>query len=170
MFGDQQRRYAQRRRMTDQSSAPLGVSIVIPAFNEAGRLPATLDEIVAYLRKTRWDWEVRIVDDGSGDDTAAVVEACARQEPRVVLQREPHGGKGAAVKAGLLAARREFRFICDADLSMPIHELPRFLTSTPTSPSARAKGSARGAWANRSAVTSSDGCSTPSCSGCCCPA
>ena len=48
-------------------------------------------------------------------------------EPRIVLQREPHRGKGGAVKAGLLAARGDYRFICDADLSMPVGELPRFL-------------------------------------------
>jgi dolichyl-phosphate beta-glucosyltransferase len=56
-----------------------------------------------------------------------VVEERLRQEPRIVLQKEPHRGKGGAVKAGLLAARSDYRFICDADLSMPVSELPRFL-------------------------------------------
>lgn len=109
------------------SLQPLSVSIVIPAFNEAARLPGSLQEIRDYLRATPWDWEVRVVDDGSVDATADVVERASRAEPRFVLQREPHRGKGAAVKAGLLAARAEFRFICDADLSMPIRELARFL-------------------------------------------
>ena len=111
--------------MTGESS--LSVSIVIPAFNEAGRLPATLDEVLAYLRRTAWTWEVRIVDDGSVDGTARVGEHYHSIEPRVILQRERHGGKGAAVKAGLLAAAGEYRFICDADLSMPVRELARFL-------------------------------------------
>ena len=106
---------------------PISVSVVIPAYNEEGRLPATLDEIIAYLRGSAWDWSVRIVDDGSSDRTAAVVEDYQRRDSRVILQREPHGGKGAAVKAGLLAARSDYRFICDADLSMPIQELARFL-------------------------------------------
>lgn len=106
---------------------PLSVSVVIPAFNEAARLPRTLDEIVGYLRGTGWDWEVRIVDDGSVDATATVAERWTDVEPRVILQSGPHLGKGGAVKAGLLAARAEFRFICDADLSMPIAELARFL-------------------------------------------
>jgi glycosyltransferase involved in cell wall biosynthesis len=106
---------------------PLGVTIVIPAYNEESRLPATLDEVLRYLQQTPWDWSIRIVDDGSGDGTAAVAERYARAHPRVVLQREPHGGKGAAVKAGLLAAGSEYRFICDADLSMPIREVERFL-------------------------------------------
>ncbi len=56
-----------------------------------------------------------------------MVEEASRANPRIVLQREPHRGKGGAVKAGLLAARGAYRFICDADLSMPPAELPRFL-------------------------------------------
>src|SRR5918996_3537455 len=106
---------------------PLSVSIVIPAYNEETRLPATLDEVLAYLHQTPWDWSIRIVDDGSSDATAEVAERYQRAHPRIVLQREPHGGKGAAVKAGLLAARSDYRFICDADLSMPIREVERFL-------------------------------------------
>ena len=107
--------------------APLRITIVIPAYNEAGRLPATLDQIVAYLDRTPWDWTIRVVDDGSSDRTAHVAEQYREREPRIIVQREPHGGKGAAVKAGLLAADGDYRFICDADLSMPIRELVRFL-------------------------------------------
>jgi glycosyltransferase involved in cell wall biosynthesis len=107
--------------------APLTLSLVIPAYNEAGRLPGTLDQIAAYLEQTPWDWTVRIVDDGSSDGTAGVAERYGERDPRIVVQREPHGGKGAAVKAGLLAATGDYRFICDADLSMPIRELARFL-------------------------------------------
>src|SRR5579885_1506761 len=106
---------------------PVSVSVVIPAFNEEARLPATLDEVLSYLRRSPWDWEVRVVDDGSSDSTAATAERFARGERRLVVQRERHGGKGAAVKAGLLASAHDYRFICDADLSMPIAELARFL-------------------------------------------
>jgi dolichyl-phosphate beta-glucosyltransferase len=109
------------------ASSPLSLSIVIPAFNEEARLPDTLTEIIAYASARPWDWEVRVVDDGSTDDTRGVVNRFAAREPRVVLQAEPHRGKGGAVKAGLLAARAAYRFICDADLSMPIRELARFL-------------------------------------------
>jgi dolichyl-phosphate beta-glucosyltransferase len=69
-----------------------GLSIVIPAFNEETRLGATLADVAGFLRGQPWDWEIRVVDDGSSDGTAAVVEAIARGEPRVVLQREPHRG------------------------------------------------------------------------------
>ena len=103
------------------------LSIVVPAFNEEARLGATLADLEAFLRRQPWDWEVRVVDDGSADGTCAVAERAAAEEPRIVLQREPHRGKGGAVKAGLLTARAEYRFICDADLSMPVRELPRFM-------------------------------------------
>jgi len=107
--------------------ASLSLSVVIPAYNEAARIGSTLSELQSYLRGTPWDWEVRVVDDGSADGTCAIVEGQAAQDGRIVLQREPHRGKGGAVRAGLLAARCDYRFICDADLSMPVAELPRFL-------------------------------------------
>ena len=105
----------------------IGVSIVVPAFNEEVRLGDTLRQLTAFLAAQPWQWEVRVVDDGSADGTCAVVDEWSRKESRVVLQREPHRGKGGAVKAGLLSAGAPFRFICDADLSMPVTELPRFL-------------------------------------------
>lgn len=107
--------------------AALSVSIVIPAYNEERRLGATLEAVTTFLREQPWDWEVRVVDDGSADGTLAVADAAAAGEWRIVVQREPHRGKGGAVKAGLLAAKGEYRFICDADLSMPIGEVVRFL-------------------------------------------
>ena len=103
------------------------LSIVIPAFNEAAGIEATLSELMAYLRLRPWTWEIRVVDDGSTDETVRKVEAFAQSEPRVVLQKEPHGGKGAAVRAGFLASDAAYRFLCDADLSMPVAELSRFM-------------------------------------------
>ena len=106
---------------------PLSVSIVVPAYNEEVRLGTTLHELAGFLRAQPWTWEVRVVDDGSSDRTCDVVERASATDRCVVLQREPHRGKGGAVKAGLLAAAGDYRFICDADLSMPVTELPRFL-------------------------------------------
>jgi glycosyltransferase involved in cell wall biosynthesis len=106
---------------------PLSLSIVVPAFNEERRLAATLATLCDYLGRQPWDWEVRVVDDGSVDDTARIAESFSLTQPRVVLQREPHRGKGGAVKAGLAAAPSAYRFICDADLSMPVDEIGRFL-------------------------------------------
>ena len=103
------------------------LTIVVPAFNEAQRIGSTLAALTGFLRTQSWDWDIRVVDDGSRDATAAIVDEIARGEPRVTVQREPHRGKGGAVKAGLLAGRGSYRFICDADLSMPVTELQRFL-------------------------------------------
>jgi dolichyl-phosphate beta-glucosyltransferase len=107
-------------------SAP-DLAVVIPAYNEALRIEATLRDVSTYLRASAWDWEIRVVDDGSADRTAEIVLSVARDEPRIHLQREPHRGKGGAVTAGLLASGARFRFLCDADLSMPIRELSRFM-------------------------------------------
>lgn len=103
------------------------LAVVIPAYNEALRIEQTLEQLSAYLRTSPWSWEIRVVDDGSSDGTAEIVANAARQEPRVVLQREPHRGKGGAVTAGMLSSAAQYRFLCDADLSMPVHELRRFL-------------------------------------------
>lgn len=124
------------------------LSIIIPAFNEARRLPDTLQQWQQFLSSRPWAWELRVVDDGSRDDTAAVVESLSKREPRIVLQREPHRGKGGAVRAGMLRAKAGFRFLCDADLSMPPAELPRFLP--PLAPAFDvAIGSREGAGARR---------------------
>lgn len=107
--------------------ARVWLSVVIPAYNEERRLGATLLTVQEFLREQPWAWEVRVVDDGSADGTRDVARRFADADARIVLQEEPHRGKGGAVKAGLLAAHGEYRFICDADLSMPISEVTRFL-------------------------------------------
>lgn len=129
------------------SDAPR-LSVVVPAFNEARRIAVTLDELRGALPALGLSWEVRVVDDGSTDETASLVEAASREDPRIVLQREPHRGKGAAVRAGLLGARGELRFMCDADLSMPIRELSRFIALVPADCDV-AIGSREGAGARR---------------------
>jgi dolichyl-phosphate beta-glucosyltransferase len=124
------------------------LAVVVPAYNEEARLGASLAELRAYLSSQPWSWEIRVVDDGSTDGTAGVVDAVAAAEPRIVLMREPHRGKGGAVRAGLLASRGRYRFICDADLSMPVHELPRFMPPA-LGEAAIAIGSREGAGARR---------------------
>jgi len=99
-------------------------SVVIPAFNEADRLPRYLDEVVAYFEGRGEPYEVIVVDDGSTDGTPEVVEA--RHHPSVrVLRLGRNSGKGAAVRAGMLAARGAFRLFTDADGATPIAELKR---------------------------------------------
>lgn len=102
------------------------VSIVIPAFNEAERLGATLQAIDRYCRREQRACEVLVVDDGSQDRTAEVVRAFAAVHPEVRLLQQPRNrGKGAAIQAGVAATRGELVLFSDADLSTPIEELPR---------------------------------------------
>jgi dolichyl-phosphate beta-glucosyltransferase len=105
----------------------LFLSIIIPAHNEEKRLPPTLKAINAYLDKQRYSSEIIVVENGSQDLTAVVAEGFAADHPRVKLFRERGRGKGLAVRRGMLEAAGQYRFICDADLSMPIEEVSKFL-------------------------------------------
>lgn len=101
--------------------------MIIPAYNEERRLSDSLRQVSAYLRQQPYTSEIWVVDDGSQDSTAQAVESIQAELPEVSLIRTPHRGKGHAVKTGMLAGRGDFLFSCDADLSMPIHELEKFL-------------------------------------------
>lgn len=104
------------------------ISIVIPAFNEALRLPATLDRIQRYLATSNLPAEVIVVDDGSRDDTVQIVRERAARWPQLTLiQAEHNGGKGEAVRLGMAAARGRYRIFSDADLSVPIDDLEKLL-------------------------------------------
>jgi dolichyl-phosphate beta-glucosyltransferase len=105
------------------------LSIVIPAYNEERRLPPTLAAVRAYLDARAYpDAEILVVDDGSRDGTAALVEAVAREDPRVRLLRNPgNRGKGYSVRHGMLEAGGEWILFSDADLSAPIEELDKLL-------------------------------------------
>jgi dolichyl-phosphate beta-glucosyltransferase len=96
------------------------ISIIIPAYNEEKRLPATLQTVRAYLAKAEWEFfEIVVVDDGSRDATAEV----ARRWGARVLQNPGNRGKGYTVKHGMLEARGEWALFSDADLSAPIGQL-----------------------------------------------
>lgn len=110
----------------DSSDIP-HLSVIIPAFNEAGRIVSTLDRVAAYLRAQTYTWEILVVDDGSEDDTATLVSDAAQELDGIRLLRREHHGKGWAVRAGMLEARGRYRFMCDADLAMPIEWLDKFL-------------------------------------------
>lgn len=105
----------------------LFLSIVIPAHNEENRLPRTLGEIFSFLEKQSYWSEVIVVENGSTDNTLAIAKDFAQKHPRLVVLHEERNGKGNAVRRGMIEARGEYRFICDADLSMPIEDLPKFL-------------------------------------------
>lgn len=102
------------------------LSIIIPAHNEENRLPGTLEKVVHFLSGQPFSSEVIVVENGSTDRTHEIARAFAKQHSSVtVIQSDK--GKGAAVQRGMLAARGEYRFMCDADLSMPVEEIVKFV-------------------------------------------
>jgi dolichyl-phosphate beta-glucosyltransferase len=103
--------------------------VVIPAYNEAHRLPAYLSEVVAYFDGRGEPYEVIVVDDGSADETAARVLEAQSIHPAVTLHRlAENRGKGFAVRAGMRAARGDLRLMADADGATPIAEVKRLET------------------------------------------
>lgn len=105
-------------------------SIVIPAFNEAHRIPATLKSVVDCIREHGWFAEVVVVDDGSTDRTVQVVRAFATGAPEVRLLQNPgNRGKGYSVRAGMLQALGEVVMFTDADLSAPMEEAERLFAA-----------------------------------------
>ncbi len=103
------------------------LSIVIPAYNEEYRLPKTLEQVYAFLKKQSYTSEVLVVENGSQDRTFEVAQAFAQQHPLVSVIKEQQRGKGLAVRRGILQTHGEYRFMCDADLSMPVDEINSFL-------------------------------------------
>jgi len=114
-------------------AAPL-LSIVIPAHNEEQRLPPSLEKIDAFLRQQSFESEVVVVENGSRDRTFEVATHFAARSSRIRVIRDTQRGKGRAVRTGMLAACGEYRFICDADLSMPIEQVLRFIPPQIASP------------------------------------
>ncbi len=117
--------------MTSTESSPY-LSVVIPAYNEERRLPATLQRVLDYLAQQPYASEVIVADDGSSDGTAAYVDRLLDVHRNLFLLRLDHRGKGYAVRSGALMARGECILLCDADLAVPIEEwerLRRYLES-----------------------------------------
>lgn len=107
------------------------LSIIIPAHNEANRLPNTLEKIICFLKQQSYSSELLIVENGSQDNTFAIAQQCSQQLSSEKVHIEAihieEKGKGRAVQRGMLEARGTFRFMADADLSMPIEEVSLFL-------------------------------------------
>lgn len=106
------------------------ISVVIPAYNEQQRLPATLEAVRAYLAAGAWTgFEILVVDDGSTDATRQVVEQFRMGHPEVHLLANPgNRGKGFSVRHGMLRAEGDWVLFTDADLSAPIEELDKLLS------------------------------------------
>jgi len=102
------------------------LSIVIPAYNEEERIVPTIGAIASHVAGMGCPWELIIADDGSRDQTAALVEGLEMANLRL-LRAEQNGGKGSAVRRGVLAARGRYILFDDADNSTPIEELGKLL-------------------------------------------
>lgn len=123
------------------------LSIVIPAYNEESRLPGTLEQVFRFLEKQSFTSEVIVVENGSTDRTFEVAREFAKRHEKIRVLRTERG-KGAAVKRGMLEAQGDYRFMCDADLSMPVEEISKFIPPALTDldiaiASREAKGSVR---------------------------
>src|SRR5258708_17317884 len=106
------------------------LSIIIPALNEAGRLPHALESLDAFLRQQTYTSEVIVVENGSTDDTVGVVQRFAQTHPYVRVIAGISRGKGRAIKRGMLEAHWDYRFFADVDFSMPVEEIAKFLPPT----------------------------------------
>lgn len=104
------------------------LSLVLPAYNEAANLPAGLEQARDVFDRARLDWEVVVVDDGSVDGTAAVVEQFSAVDPRVRLVRHPRNlGYGAALRTGFASSAKGWVMFTDADLQFDLAEVDRLL-------------------------------------------
>ncbi|MCG2784057.1 MAG: glycosyltransferase family 2 protein [Anaerolineae bacterium] len=121
------------------------LSIIIPAHNEETRLPETLAQVVQFLETQPYSAEVVVVENASRDNTLKIARDFAARHPIIRSIHEDLPGKGRAVHTGMLAAGGEYRFFADADLSMPIAEVNRFLPPAIDVPIAIASREAPGA-------------------------
>jgi glycosyltransferase involved in cell wall biosynthesis len=105
-------------------------SIVIPAYNESARIPATLQSVIACVRANHWPAEIIVVNDGSTDNTADLVSKIAQDAPEVRLIENPgNRGKGYSVRSGILQALGDVVKFTDSDLSAPIEEADRLFAA-----------------------------------------
>lgn len=113
--------------MTGPPAAP-HLTLVVPCFNGAERLPASLDQVARFLAAQPYDSELILVDDASGEAAAEVLRAFVAKRPGITLLRNDRNrGKGASVARGMLAGRGKFRVFTDADLAYPPSEVNRIL-------------------------------------------
>jgi len=103
------------------------LSIIIPAYNEENRLPNTLEQVFHFLEKQSYASEVIVVENGSTDKTFEFAQKLAHQYKNLRVIHNEERGKGGAVLRGVREALGEYVFICDADLSMPVAEISKFL-------------------------------------------
>lgn len=103
------------------------LSIIIPAYNEADRIEASLQKAVDYLGQKDYEYEIIVADDGSTDNTVAIANKFGDKVKAYALPKNT--GKGAAVRMGMLKAKGDIRIFTDADFSTPIYEIEKIIYS-----------------------------------------
>jgi len=103
------------------------LSIIIPAHNEEKRLPGTLEQVFDFLNKQPFSSEVIVVENGSSDQTYSIARNFAEQHENLHVVRNEWRGKGLAIQRGVREATGTYVFLCDADLSMPVEEISKFI-------------------------------------------
>ena len=108
---------------------PPAFSVIVPTLNEERSIDEFLARVSAFAESRHDAWEIVVVDDGSTDTTVARVEKWMAKEPRIRLLKQPHRGKGAAIREGMLAAHGAWRLMADADLSVAPEDWAAFLNA-----------------------------------------
>ncbi len=103
------------------------LSVIIPAYNEAVRLPQTLSTVLSYLKAQPYSVEVLVVDDGSTDSTVTLAKEAAQCYAEIQVIENDHRGKGYTVRSGMLQGRGKYILFSDADLATPIEEIEKLL-------------------------------------------
>ncbi|MEL7627290.1 MAG: dolichyl-phosphate beta-glucosyltransferase [Anaerolineaceae bacterium] len=103
------------------------LSLILPAHNEAERLPLALKQVQNFVDRQPYEVEVLVVENASGDDTLRIVQQAKSEFPQLKLISLEKGGKGNAIRTGMQAANGEYRFMADVDFSMPVEQISRFL-------------------------------------------
>ncbi len=103
------------------------LSIIIPFYNEAQRLPKSIGQVLEYLENQTHDWELILVDDGSQDHSIEYLNEFLTDARIKLLTHEKNSGKGSAVKTGILSSNGDLVLFSDADLSTPIYEIEKLL-------------------------------------------
>jgi dolichyl-phosphate beta-glucosyltransferase len=103
------------------------LTIIIPAYNEENRLPSTLEQVFRFLEQQSFSSEVLVVENGSADRTYEIAREFVSRHPSLRVIHNDWRGKGLAIQRGVQEGRGKYLFLCDADLSMPVEEIGKFI-------------------------------------------
>lgn len=106
------------------------LTVIVPVYNEKHRIGKGIKEILNYLKKQRYNWELVIIDDGSSDNTVEIAQKMLKGKNNVKLVKNQHTGKGGAIRKGVALAKGEWLIFLDIDLATPMKELEKFLPFT----------------------------------------